>query len=284
MRIQYFIAVLAACAALSLVSPPSRAQQNELQDNSSIELVDPKVLRVCADPASLPYSNQAGEGFENKLAELLAQKLGKSLSYTWYPQAPGFVRSTLRARKCDVIMGMPQGGDLVTTTNAYYRTAYAIAFKPGTGLDGIESLDDPRLKPKKIGIVAGTPPATNLAVNGLIGNAKPYTLVVDTRVENSPRQMMEDLASGEIDAAVLWGPFAGYYARLSKTPVTVVLLVKEKAGPKEVYRIGMGIRGADAEWKRQLNRLTAELQPDINTLLQGYGIPLLDENEQPLKQ
>ena len=139
MRIQYFIAVLAACAALSLVSPPSRAQQNELQDNSSIELVDPKVLRVCADPASLPYSNQAGEGFENKLAELLAQKLGKSLSYTWYPQAPGFVRSTLRARKCDVIMGMPQGGDLVTTTNAYYRTAYAIAFKPGTGLDGIES-------------------------------------------------------------------------------------------------------------------------------------------------
>ena len=96
--------------------------------------------------------------------------------------------------------------------------------------------------------------------------------------------MMEDLASGEIDAAVLWGPFAGYYARLSKTPVTVVLLVKEKAGPKEVYRIGMGIRGADAEWKRQLNRLTAELQPDINTLLQGYGIPLLDENEQPLKQ
>lgn len=273
--------VIAFCTAL-IAAPPARAQQNELSDNSSVELVDPKVLRVCADPASLPYSNQAGEGFENKLAEMLAKKLDKTLVYTWYPQSPGFVRNTLRARKCDVIMGMPQGGDLVTTTNAYYRTAYAMAFKPGTGLDGIESLEDPRLKTKKIGIVAGTPPATNLAVNGLIGNAKPYTLVVDTRVENSPKNMMSDLASGEIDVAVLWGPFAGYYARQSAAPVTVVPLVKETAGPKEVYRIGMGIRGADAEWKRTLNKLTAELQPEINDVLRSYGMPMLDENDKPI--
>jgi quinoprotein dehydrogenase-associated probable ABC transporter substrate-binding protein len=277
------IAVIVGAAMISSTGA-ARAQQSELGDNSSVELVDQKVLRVCADPASLPYSNQAGEGFENKLAELMAQKLGKSLAYTWYPQSPGFVRNTLRARKCDVIMGMPQGGDLVTVTNAYYRTAYAIAFKPGTGLDGVESLEDPRLKTKKIGIVAGTPPATNLAVNGLIGNAKPYTLVVDTRVENSPRAMMNDLASGEIDAAVLWGPFAGYYAKQSATPVTVVPLVKETNGPKEIYRIGMGIRGADIEWKRQLNKLTAELQPEINALLLSYGMPLLDENEKPLAQ
>lgn len=271
-----------AFLALLGAAPGARAQQNELSDNSSVELVDSKVLRVCADPASLPYSNQAGEGFENKLAEMLAKKLDKPLAYTWYPQSPGFVRNTLRARKCDVIMGMPQGGDLVTTTNAYYRTAYAMAFKPGTGLDGIETLGDPRLKAKKIGIVAGTPPATNLAVNGLIGNAKSYTLVVDTRVENSPKAMMNDLDSGEIDVAVLWGPFAGYYAKQGKTPVTVVPLVKETAGPKEVYRIGMGIRGADAEWKRTLNKLTAELQPEINDLLRSYGMPMLDENEKPI--
>ena len=272
--------LIALCAALAPL--PARAQQNELSDNSSVELVDPKVLRVCADPSSMPYSNQASEGFENKLAEMLAKKLEKTLVYTWYPQSPGFVRNTLRARKCDVIMGMPQGGDLVTTTNAYYRTAYAMAFKPGTGLDGIESLEDPRLKTRKIGIVAGTPPATNLAVNGLIGNAKPYTLVVDTRVENSPKAMMNDLASGEIDVAVLWGPFAGYYAKQSATPVTVVPLVKETAGPKEIYRIGMGIRGADAEWKRTLNKLTAELQPEINSLLRSYGMPMLDENDKPI--
>ena len=269
--------------ATTLVAVPlTRAQQTELGDNSSVELVDPKVLRVCADPASLPYSNQAGEGFENKLAEIMAKKLDKSLAYVWYPQSPGFVRNTLRARKCDVIMGMPQGGDLVTTTNAYYRTAYAMAFKTGGGLDGIETLSDPRLKTKKLGIVAGTPPATNLAVNGLIGNAKPYSLVVDTRVENSPKAMMNDLDSGEIDVAVLWGPFAGYYAKQSKTPVTVVPLVKETAGPKEVYRIGMGIRGADVEWKRTLNKLTAELQPEINDLLRSYGMPMLDENEKPI--
>ena len=277
------LTTLALSAALALgLAGSARAQQSELGDNSSIELVDQKVLRVCADPASLPYSNQAGEGFENKLAEMIAKKLDKTLAYTWYPQSPGFVRNTLRARKCDVIMGMPQGGDLVTTTSAYYRTAYAMAFKPGTGLDGIETLSDPRLKTKKIGIVAGTPPATNLAVNGLLGNAKPYTLVVDTRVENSPKSMMEDLAKGEIDVAVLWGPFAGFYAKQSATPVTVVPLVKETAGPKEIYRIGMGIRGADVEWKRLLNKLTAEMQPEINSLLRDYGMPMLDENEKPI--
>ena len=180
--------------AVTLVAAPlTRAQQTELGDNSSVELVDPKVLRVCADPASLPYSNQAGEGFENKLAEILAKKLEKSLVYTWYPQSPGFVRNTLRARKCDVIMGMPQGGDLVTTTNAYYRTAYAMAFKTGSGLEGIDTLSDPRLKTKKIGIVAGTPPATNLAVNGLIGNAKPYTLVAMFRPQRVGRNTIIQL-------------------------------------------------------------------------------------------
>src|SRR5947208_8869388 len=124
----------------------------------SIELIDPKVLRVCADPNNMPFSTDKGEGFENKLAELLANKLGKGLSYSFYPQATGFVRNTLAAHKCDVIMGVPQGDDLVQVTNPYYRTAYALVFRQGHGLDGVDTLGDPRLKGKRLGVVAGTPP------------------------------------------------------------------------------------------------------------------------------
>jgi len=277
------VAALGALLAVGIFvwERPARAQVNESGD-LSIELIDPKVLRVCADPRNMPFSNQSGEGFENKLAELVAQKLGKSLAYAWYPQAPGFVRNTLGAYKCDVIMGYPQGNDLVQSTNPYYRTAYALVFRPTSGLDGVDTLADPRLKAKHIGIVAGTPPATLLAVNGLMTNAKPYPLVIDTRVDSSAAAMMNDLAAGDIDAGVLWGPMAGYYAMKAKEPTTVVPLVKEKGGPRLAYYITMGVRGADQEWKRQLNRLIAENQPAINRLLASFGVPLLDDKDRPI--
>ena len=259
------------------------AQVSESGD-LSIELVDPKVLRVCADPRNMPFSNQQGEGFENKLAELFAQKLGKTLAYTWYPQAPGFVRNTLGAYKCDVIMGYPQGNDIVQSTNPYYRTAYALVFKPANGLDGVDTLADPRLKGKRTGIVAGTPPATSIAVNGLMTNAKSYPLVIDTRVDSSVEAMMKDLAAGEIDVGVLWGPMAGYYAKQVVPPMTVVPLIHETGGPRLAYRITMGVRGADQEWKRSLNRLIAENQPAINRLLLSYGTPLLDDKDRPISE
>ena len=177
----------------------ARAQIKEAGD-LSIELVDPKVLRVCADPHNLPFSNEKGEGFENKLAELFAEKLNKKLDYMYFPQATGFVRMTLGAHRCDVIMGFPQGDDLVQGTNPYYRTAYALVAKPGSGLEDVATLEDERLKGKHIGIVAGTPPATNMAVNGLMANAKPYPLMVDTRIDSSAEAMIADLTSGKIDA------------------------------------------------------------------------------------
>jgi quinoprotein dehydrogenase-associated probable ABC transporter substrate-binding protein len=247
-----------------------------------LELVDPNVMRVCADPHNLPFSNEQGEGFENKFAELLAQKLDRKLAYTWYPQSVGFVRNTLGAHRCDVIPGFPQGDELVQSTNPYYRTAYAVVVRPGDGLDDLDALADPRLKTKRIGIVAGTPPATYLAVNGLMGKAKPYPLVVDTRVDSSAAAMMGDLASGEIDVAVLWGPMAGYYARLANPRMHVTLLTKDSGGPQLAYRIGMGVRPADQNWKRLLNRLLAENRADINRLLTGFGVPLLDENDRPI--
>jgi quinoprotein dehydrogenase-associated probable ABC transporter substrate-binding protein len=250
------------------------------QNSPSIELIDPKVLRVCDDPRNMPFSMEDGSGFENKLAEVFAKQLGKSIAYSWYPGSTGFVRNTLGAYKCDVIMGIPQGDDLVQVTNPYYRTTYALVFKPGTGLDGADTLADPRLKDKRIGIVAGTPPATNMAVNGLMSKAKPYPLVIDTRFDSSAAAMMQDLASGEIDAAVLWGPMAGYYAKQSSTPLTLVPLTKEKGGPRLAYRISMGVRFTDQDWKRELNRLIHDNQPEINRLLLNYGVPLLDDQDQ----
>lgn len=248
----------------------------------SIELVDPKVLRVCSDPHNLPFSNDKGEGFENKLAELFAEKLNKKLDYMYFPQATGFVRMTLGAHRCDVIMGFPQGDDLVQGTNPYYRTAYALVAKKGGGLDEVTTLEDERLKGKHIGIVAGTPPATNMAVNGLMANAKPYQLMVDTRLDSSAEAMIADLKSGKIDAGILWGPMAGFYAKKADPPLHVTPLVKEKTGPRLAYRIGMGVRAADQNWKRQLNRLIQENQPAVNKILLDFGVPLLDENDRPI--
>jgi len=285
MRIMLMLATV--CAMFAATTVPHRfavVAQGQGADSGdlSIELVDPKVLRVCADPRSLPFSNEQGEGFENKLAQLLADKLGKTLAYTWYPQAPGFVRNTLGGYKCDVIMGFPQGSDIVQSTNPYYRTAYALVFRPGAGLDGIETLGDERLKDRRIGIVAGTPPSNTIVVNGLMTRAKPYPLVVDTRFDSSADAMMTDLAAGAIDVGVLWGPMAGYYAKRAGSPVTVVPLTRETSGLPLVYRIAMGVRPADQDWKRTLNRFIDENQSAINALLLGFGVPLLDENNQSI--
>ena len=260
-------------------SLPARAQD---ADSDSLELVDPHVFRACADPRNLPFSNEAGEGFENKIAELFSHKLNKGLAYTFYPGATGFVRNTLNAQRCDVMLGVALGDDIVQPTNAYYRTAYAAAYPQNGPLAGLDSLSDPRLKTAKIGIVAGTPPATYLAVNGLLGQIKSYALVVDTRNESPNAQMMDDLDKGLIDIALVWGPIGGYYAGKTKTPIALMPLTKETNGPKMVYRIAMGVRHSDQNWKRDLNKLIQQNRVEIDGILRSYRVPLLDENDKPL--
>ncbi len=280
-RHRRWLLALLMMVASSVAGDAARAQTKESGD-LSFELVDPKVLRVCADPRNLPFSTEKGEGFENKLAELLAEKLQKKLDYVFFPQATGFVRMTLGAHRCDVIMGFPQGDDLVQGTNPYYRTSYALIAKQGSGLEDVDTLEDQRLKDKHIGIVAGTPPATNMALAGLMVNAKPYPLMIDTRYDSSAEAMINDLTAGTIDAGVLWGPMAGFYAKKAGQSLHVTPLVKETTGPKLVYRIGMGVRAADQTWKRQLNRLIQENQGEINKILLDFGVPLLDESDRPL--
>ena len=253
-------------------------------DNAgAIELVDEKTLRVCADPNNLPFSNEKGEGFENRIAEYLAGKLGKPLAYAFYPGATGFVRNTLNAHLCDVILGMPQGNDLVQPTNPYYRTTYAIVTRAGDGLDGISGLDDPRLKEKgrRIGLVANTPPGNILAREGLMGAVKPYRLMVDTRVESPSAAMIRDLESGDIDVALLWGPIAGFYAKNAKTKLTVAP-IPETPGARMAFRIAFGVRHADQNWKRTLNQFIAQNHAELEKILIDYGVPLIDEEGRPL--
>lgn len=268
-----------------VVAAPNAAVGQETGVGDAFELVDPKSLRVCADPRNLPFSNEAGEGFENALAELVADRLGRSnVDYAFFPQGVGFVRNTLQAFRCDIIMGYAQGDELVQNTNPYYQSAYALIVPPESELSDVARLDDPRLRGKRIGVVAGTPPATSLARYGLMDSARPYHLMVDTRVSAPVQDMMTDLASGEIDAALAWGPMAGYYAQQHTPPHKVIPLTSEADGPRMTYRITMGVRPSDQEWKRELNDLIRDNQADINALLLDYGVPLLDEQGRPIAE
>ncbi|MDQ0323285.1 quinoprotein dehydrogenase-associated probable ABC transporter substrate-binding protein [Pararhizobium capsulatum DSM 1112] len=250
------------------------------------ELVDPTTLRVCADPSNLPFSDQGGEGFEDKLAKMVATETGRSaVAYTWFPSVTGFVRNTLGANRCDIIMGYAQGDELVQNTNAYYRSSYVLLYKKNSDLTGVETLVDPRLAGKKIGVVEGTPPSANMAAAKLMRNAKVYPLMVDTRVMPSMAELMiKDMQAGVIDAAVAWGPMAGYYARKSGLDLAVVPLTKEKGGQRMIYRITMGVRPSDQHWKRTLNAFIRDNQPEINKLLLDYGVPLLDEHDASITQ
>jgi quinoprotein dehydrogenase-associated probable ABC transporter substrate-binding protein len=248
------------------------------------DLVNRLSLRVCADPANMPFTNEKGEGFENKIAGMVAAELKVPVEYIWFPQATGFFRNTLFAKKCDVVMGYAQGGELVLNTNAYYRSAYALVYRSGAGFDGVDHLADERLKDKRIGLIAGTPPSATMAALGLMVKAKPYPLMVDRRYESPAERMTADIRSGAIDAGVLWGPIAGYFATHGGEKLTVVPLLKETAGPRMAYRITFGVRPSDDDWKRELNQLIAKLQGRFDQVLLDYGVPLLDEQNHPITE
>lgn len=258
------VAVIAACMG----AVTAHAQVADLRS--------PDALRVCADPAAVPMSSEDGAGFENKLAVLVGEKLGLPVTYTWFPQGPGFIRKTLRAGLCDIVMGYAQGDEMVLNTNHYYTSAYGIVTRKDSPLASVDLLEDPALKGQPIGVVAGTPPATNLAQAGLAKDMRGWDLFVDRRVENPVGDMLAQVKSGELAAAVLWGPLAGPLVKqdpdLQFTP-----LLKETTGPKMFYRITMGVRLGEDEWKRELNSLIRRNQADIDALLRDAGVPILDD-------
>jgi quinoprotein dehydrogenase-associated probable ABC transporter substrate-binding protein len=272
--------VLAGAALLlgSGLAAPLAAPAHAAEGHRS-DLVNRLSLRVCADPANMPFSNDKGAGFENKIAEIVAAELKVPVDYTWFPQATGFIRNTLFAKRCDVVMGYAQGDELVLNTNAYYRSVYTLVYRKGAGLDGVDRLADERLKDKRLGLVAGTPPTDIMLRLGLLARAKPYPLMVDRRYDSPAEKMMADIRSSEIDAGVLWGPIAGYFAANGGEPLAVVPLLKETTGPRMAYRITFGVRPGEDDWKRELNALIAKLQGKLDTVLLQYGVPLVDEQD-----
>ncbi|MEJ8475632.1 substrate-binding domain-containing protein [Roseibium algae] len=258
----------AAVVSLGLAMPVS---------SQTSDLVSHNALRVCADPAALPMSDKTGAGYENRLAELVAGKLDLPVAYTWYPMATGFIRNTLRANRCDIVMGYAQGHEMVLNTNHYMTSAYTLIVPKEGPLAEVVDLADDRLKGTRIGIVAGSPPATHMARNGLIGKAKPYNMVFDGRHESPIMDMLNDLKSGDIDAAILWGPIGGPLVKQDFPDLQVTPLMKETLPPRLFYRITMGVRQGEKVWQRKLNSLIRRNQNEINNLLTDAGVPLLND-------
>jgi quinoprotein dehydrogenase-associated probable ABC transporter substrate-binding protein len=232
-------------------------------------------LRVCADPNNLPFSNEKGEGFENKIATLLGKDMGIPVHYFWFPQVIGFVRNGLQAGRCDLVMGTVAGDEIMQTTTPYYYTGYMLVFRADKPLSG--DLEDPKLKALHIGVISGTPPSDLLVRHGLMANARPYALTVDTRYEQPAHQMLLDIASGAIDAGMLWGPFVGYYIKHDHLPLAMVQLREEPGMPRLAYHIAMGVRNSDVDWRRRINSEIIKNRDAITAILRDYGVPLLDE-------
>jgi len=206
----------------------------------------------------------------------MGEELKLPVRYVFFPQVVGFVRNTLRAHTCDLIVGTIAGDDLVQTTNPYYHSAYVAVYRDGEDF-AFEGFDDPKLKEKKIGIVSATPPSNLLVHHDLISRARPYALTVDTRYESPTHQMLEDLAKKEIDVGLLWGPIAGYYIKRDKLPLRIAVLKDEPDEPRMDYRIAMGVRAGEPDWRRRVNAAILKRQPEITAILKEYGVPLLDE-------
>jgi quinoprotein dehydrogenase-associated probable ABC transporter substrate-binding protein len=241
------------------------------------DLVSHNALRVCADPANSPLSNEDGSGFENKIAELLARELGLPLEYTWYPDSTGYVRNTLGANRCDVIIGYAQLDELVQNTNHYYTSRYVLIAPKDGPLAGVSKLSDPALQPRRIGVIAGGPAATHMARYGLMGEAKPYPLFVDRRYQDPAGDMLADLEAGEIDAAILWGPIGGPLVKSEHPDLVATPIADEPLPPRMFYRITMGVRRGEMDWSRKLNSLIRRNQDEINAILANAGVPLMND-------
>lgn len=242
------------------------------------ELKERGVLRVCADPSNMPFSNKAKEGFENKIAEFLAAELGIPLAYTWFPQSMGFVRLTLRARRCDLIIGVSAAHELVQNTNPYYSSVFSVVQFVDADYE-VKSLSDAVLRDKglRIGVVAGTPPVDILLEKKLMDQVKPYHLR-RADISHSPiAQMSEDLLAKKIDVAILWGPMAGHLVRQNAPKLKLSPLTADNSQRHRlIFPITMGIRRGELQWRRQLNRVLRKNEEKLHDILLSYNIPVVE--------
>jgi mxaJ protein len=263
--------VLGAWAAAALVS------------SASARGAEAEAFRVCADPNNLPFSDRAGAGFENKLAEFIAGKLGQEVTYTWWAQRRGFIRNTLKAGACDVVMGIAANVDMVETTRPYYRSAYVFLSRSDRRY-ALSSLTDPRLHQLAIGVQligddgANTPPAHALSEQGIVDNVVGYTVYGDYRQPNPPARIVEAVETGKIDVAAVWGPLAGYFAQRSPVALTVTPIGGTEDFKPLVFQfdIAVGVRKGDHARRAQIDEVLAQHRAEITHLLESFGVPLVN--------
>ena len=272
------LAVAALAGAGALAQAPPAAEEAPRQ-----------AFRVCQDPNNLPFSNLKGEGFENRIAELFARDLAVPLTYYSFPNRLAFIRNTLRYKlpgedyRCDIVLGVPAEFDQVSATKPYYRSTYALVFAKGKGMDNVRTSDDllalppERLRTLRIGVYDRSPASRWLALHGLVDRGVPYA-IMSPDPEQYPGQIIErDLAQGKIDAAIVWGPIAGYYARRVRSPELLLAPMKSEPGLPFDYSIAMGVRYGEPQWKQQVEGLIAKHREDILAILREYGVPLVPE-------
>jgi mxaJ protein len=240
------------------------------------------VLRVCGDPNNMPFSNEKLEGIENKIAAAVAKDLGWEIEYVWWPHQRGLVRRVLNTDRCDVLIGIPKGYDLVRWTKPYYRTGYVIAYVKDrvVGAADVRSLDDPRLKTLKVGVQVNTPPHVALAERGITENVVGYQLMFDSNAhpEDYPGKQIEDLLAGRIDVALVWGPIAGYFQKKKGAASLELVPIEEpKSGAAKgfTFEMSMGVRKADTELKTRLEQVLERKRDEIRAILEEFGVPLL---------
>ena len=237
------------------------------------------VLRVCADPDNMPSSNDKSEGFENKLASMIAKEWNSKLTYVWYPTRRGYFR-ILNGRYCDIAMEAPAGLDMAGSTKPYFRSAYVFVARKGSGLEDLHSLADPRLKKLKIGVnvytsdAENSPPAMALSQYGVVGNLTGYSTFYDD--QNRPETIINAVAKKDVDIAIAWGPVAGYYAKQSTVPLVLTPLPERDSLSNTPFRysIGLAVRRSDKEFRDSLQTLLDRKAPEIEALLKEYGVPV----------
>ncbi|HWK65055.1 MAG TPA: substrate-binding domain-containing protein [Rhizobiaceae bacterium] len=242
---------------------------------------DARDLKVCADPNNLPFSNDQGEGFENKIVELVARELKAKVAYVWWAQRRGFIRNTLKAGLCDVVPGTPTDLEMLRTTAPYYRSSYVFVTRRDE--PDIASFDDPRLRQLRIGVQlvgddgANPPPVEALGRRGIVGHLKGYPVYGDYSLPNPPARIIEAVARGEIDVAIAWGPLAGYFAERQKVPLRTRLVSPDHDGPSPpmTFDISMGVRRGEDSLREQIETALAKRRTEIDAILSAYGVPRL---------
>jgi mxaJ protein len=239
-------------------------------------------LRVCADPNNLPFSNAEGEGFENKIIEIVARELDASVAYTWWAQRRGFIRNTLRAGLCDVVPGTVTHMEMLGTTAPYYRSTYV--FVTRADAPAIASLDDPALRALRVGVQlvgdngSNTPPSHALSRRGIVDNVRGFTLYGDYRNPSPPSRVVTAVADGDIDVAIVWGPLAGYFAPRQAVALHMEQVKPQADGPRlpMVFDISMGVRREDSALRQEIDSAIGRRRAEIDAVLAAYGVPRVD--------